>query len=134
MDARLETADPDGAAVLVMDGTRTRLRILVHGERITIVRNGCNTELLAIDRLAPPAQEDAGDAKLIAATPARVVSVFILPGERVARGQRLLILEAMKVEMSFVAPRDGVVEAVHVAAGELVQEGTTLVTFAIEPT
>ena len=129
--ASLEMRDADGAGALVMDGARVRVRVLEHGDRMTVVRDGRLMDFTVVDRLAPPAEDDAGDARLIAATPARVVSVFVEPGAQVIKGQRLLILEAMKVEMSFTAPRDGVVEAVHVAAGELVQEGTTLVTFAV---
>ena len=127
--ASLDMLDDEGAGILAIDGARVRLRVLRHGEAITIVRDGHNLHFTAVDRLAAPALENAADSRLIAATPARVVSVFVEPGAHVAKGQRLLILEAMKVEMSFTAPRDGTVEAVHVTAGELVQEGTTLVTF-----
>ncbi len=127
---------PDGSVTarlvpgaVLLDGARVRLTILRAGATITIVRDGANTVFTHTDPLAPPADAEAADARLVAPTPARVGSVFVQPGDAVVKGQRLLVLEAMKVETTFAAPRDGVVEAVHVRADELVQEGARLVTF-----
>ncbi len=62
--------------------------------------------------------------------PGRIVSVGCAPGDAVARGQVLLVLEAMKVQMRLAAPADGAVAAVRVAPGDLVDEGAELVSFA----
>jgi 3-methylcrotonyl-CoA carboxylase alpha subunit len=58
--------------------------------------------------------------------PARVVSVNVRPGEGVRRGDVLITLEAMKMELSVRAPRDGVLRAVHCEPGQLVQPGIRL--------
>jgi biotin carboxyl carrier protein len=50
----------------------------------------------------------------------------------VARGQKLLILESMKVETTVAAPHDGVIDAVHVRPDELLKEGARLVSFRQE--
>ncbi len=68
-----------------------------------------------------------GPADLSAPMPATVVSVDVRPGQRVARGDTLVRLEAMKMEWPLVAPRDGVVAAVRCVAGALVQPGVALV-------
>ena len=47
----------------------------------------------------------------------------------VARGDLLLVLEAMKTVFRLTARADGIVATVHCSAGEMVQEGQTLVTF-----
>jgi 3-methylcrotonyl-CoA carboxylase alpha subunit len=54
----------------------------------------------------------------------------VAPGARVARGQLLVLIEAMKMEHAITAPADGVVEAIHYAAGDLVDEGALLLAFA----
>jgi biotin carboxyl carrier protein len=59
--------------------------------------------------------------------PATVVKVFVEAGARVSKGDTLLMLEAMKMELPVKAPRDGVVRAVRCQAGELVQPGVSLV-------
>ena len=117
-------------AVLDADGALWRVQLLRAPGRVSVLHAGRADTFTIIDALAPPADETASDALLVAPTPARVAGVFVQAGDRVRRGQKLLTLEAMKVETSFVAPRDGVVEAVHIAQDELLQEGARLVTFA----
>ncbi len=65
--------------------------------------------------------EAEGDGRVRATMNGRVVSVDVAVGERVSRGQKLLVLEAMKMEHVHVAYIDGTVEAIHVAEGEQVE-------------
>jgi biotin carboxyl carrier protein len=58
--------------------------------------------------------------------PATVVRVQIAPGDAVKRGDVLIILEAMKMELPIRAPADGTVTRVLCSAGELVQPGVGL--------
>ncbi len=74
-------------------------------------------------------RHDAGG--LEAPMPGRVAAVHVAAGERVVRGQELLVVEAMKMENALRAPRDGVVRAVHVAPGDMVAPGRALL--EIEP-
>jgi pyruvate carboxylase subunit B len=68
-----------------------------------------------------------GPTAVRAIIPGRVVSVAVTPGETVAAGQRLLAVEAMKMENELRAPRDGVVERVEVGVGQTVELGDPLV-------
>ena len=58
--------------------------------------------------------------------PGRVTTVEVLQGEKVVKGQRLLTLEAMKMEHGLTAPFDGVVAELSAEAGAQVGEGTVL--------
>jgi biotin carboxyl carrier protein len=58
--------------------------------------------------------------------PATVITVNVEPGQRVARGDVLLMLEAMKMELPVKAPRDATVKAIRCRQGELVQPGVPL--------
>jgi 3-methylcrotonyl-CoA carboxylase alpha subunit len=58
--------------------------------------------------------------------PGRVISVDVRQGDRVAKGQKLVTLEAMKMEHSMLAPFDGVVAELAAVAGAQVTEGTVL--------
>ena len=49
--------------------------------------------------------------------------VFVEPGQQVAKGDRIAVIEAMKMEHTLVAPSDGTVTMVAVLAGEQVAEG-----------
>jgi biotin carboxyl carrier protein len=59
--------------------------------------------------------------------PATVAAVRVAPGQEVARGDVLIMLEAMKMELPIVAPRDGRVRSVACKPGQLVQPGIPLV-------
>jgi len=71
-----------------------------------------------------------GREGLASPMPATVVRVVAQPGLRVARGDTLVVLEAMKMELSIRAPHDGLVQAVHCTEGQLVQPGVVLVDLA----
>jgi propionyl-CoA carboxylase alpha chain len=58
--------------------------------------------------------------------PGRVVRVAVREGDRVAAGDELLVLEAMKMEHRIEAPCAGRVAAVHVASGDFVAAGAVL--------
>jgi 3-methylcrotonyl-CoA carboxylase alpha subunit len=72
------------------------------------------------------------DGAIVAPMPGRVASVEVTAGEKVAKGQRLLTLEAMKMEHGLVAPFDGTVAELAAEAGAQVGEGAVLA--QIEPT
>jgi biotin carboxyl carrier protein len=64
---------------------------------------------------------------LAAPMPATVLRIQTAPGSVVKKGDTLLVLEAMKMELPLRAPQDGIVSAVHCSEGQLVQPGVTLV-------
>jgi urea carboxylase len=63
---------------------------------------------------------------------ASVWQVAIEPGQRVEAGQKLVVLEAMKMEVAIVAPSEGVVERIHCARGGIVTAGQNLATLRVE--
>lgn len=67
------------------------------------------------------------DGKIISPMPGKVIQIKVEKGDKVIRGQTLLIVEAMKMENYIAAPTDGVVEQVNVRVGEMVNSSTRLV-------
>lgn len=67
------------------------------------------------------------DGGLAAQMPGQVAEVLAQAGDEVARGQTLIILEAMKMEIRVSAPADGVVRRVLVRPGDVVERGQRLV-------
>lgn len=62
----------------------------------------------------------------------KVIAILVSPGERVTKGQRLAIVEAMKMEHALVAPADATVGEVLADEGAQVAEGARLVTLTTE--
>ena len=75
---------------------------------------------------------EAAPAVPLAPMPGVVVSVGVAGGDRVAKGEPLLVIEAMKVEHTIRAPAAGTVDAVHYAVGDRVDEGAELAAFTPE--
>jgi biotin carboxyl carrier protein len=73
----------------------------------------------------------AGNGVIAAPMPGKVAAVEVSQGETVAKGQRLLTLEAMKMEHGLIAPFDGTVAELSAQAGAQVNEGAVLA--RIEP-
>jgi pyruvate carboxylase len=65
-------------------------------------------------------------ASLAAPMPATVIAIAVQPGQKVAAGDVLIRLEAMKMELPVRAPRDATVVAVKCREGQLVQPGVPL--------
>jgi biotin carboxyl carrier protein len=62
--------------------------------------------------------------------PARVVKILVARGQAVQRGDTVITLEAMKMELPLRAPRDGTVRTIACAEGDLVQPGADLLEIA----
>lgn len=68
-----------------------------------------------------------GPRTLSSPMPATIIKVMAAPGSPVTRGDTLLVVEAMKMELPIAAEYDGTVKAVHCHEGDLVQAGQTLI-------
>jgi 3-methylcrotonyl-CoA carboxylase alpha subunit len=79
------------------------------------------------DRAGSRAAQRGVSGALEAPMPGRVIAVRVEPGQAVAKGQELLVVEAMKMENALRAPRDGVVKSVAARPGDMVSPGLVLV-------
>jgi len=61
--------------------------------------------------------------------PGVIQALLVKPGQKVKRGETLVVLEAMKMKNPIVAPRDGIVRAVVVSPGQMVAKGQLMVEF-----
>ena len=96
-------------------------------ERLHVFAQGGHGLAELHDAIALAASAGAGgDGSLAAPMPGRIAAVLVQPGQQVASGQPLVVLEAMKMEHTLQAADDGVVDAVLVAVGEQIQEGALL--------
>jgi 3-methylcrotonyl-CoA carboxylase alpha subunit len=121
---------PDGAVRLTLDGVKLDATIVRAGDALVVIRDGRNHRLQIVDPLAPAGIDAAGDGKLTAPMPGRIIQVLTAPGTSVRRGAPLLVLEAMKMEHTITAPADGSIAAIRYGVGDLVEDGAELIVFA----
>ncbi|MGJ8560792.1 MAG: acetyl/propionyl/methylcrotonyl-CoA carboxylase subunit alpha [Litorimonas sp.] len=99
---------------------------LVKDDHVSLTRNG---DFIIVPRFVPGGQNAAASGNaVIAPMSGKVISVLVEPGATVTADQPLVILEAMKMEMTLKSPRDGVVADVTAVVGVLVDDGQALVT------
>ena len=79
---------------------------------------------------APKAAAPAGGKTVKSPLPGVIISVDVKEGQAVKRGQKLAVLEAMKMENEILSEFEGTVSAIHVSKGESVLEGANVVTIA----
>ena len=77
---------------------------------------------------APKAAGAAGGIKVEAGAAGTVFKVEASVGQKVSRGDTVIILEAMKMEIPVVAPEDGTVASIDVAVGDAVEAGAVMAT------
>ena len=78
---------------------------------------------------APKAPTGAGE-KVNSPLPGVIVEVSVKEGQAVKSGQKVAVLEAMKMENEISAPKDGTITAIHVNKGDSILEGAPIVTIA----
>ena len=112
--------------LIVRDGDRTeRVYAIVDGDTTWLFHDGIVHQFLTEERARRATAHHHGS--LTAPMPATVIAVNVTPGDHVARGQILVVLEAMKMELPIRAAGDGVIAAVHCSPGDLVQPNVSLV-------
>jgi 3-methylcrotonyl-CoA carboxylase alpha subunit len=104
-------------------------RVFRLGAALSVVAPQGRFDVELVDPFHYEPAEVLPDARLTSLMPGRVVKLLAAKGDRVKKGQALLILEAMKMEHTLVSPRDGVVARVAFAENQLVPADAVLFSF-----
>ena len=113
--------------ILEKDGVQRRHLAIRHEDTLYLYWEG---ELHRVTRFDPVIAAGSGhdsQGGLSAPMNGSVVRILVTPGQTVAAGAALVVLEAMKMEHSLRAPRDGVVKSLFCQDGDMVKEGSVLV-------
>jgi pyruvate carboxylase subunit B len=123
---KLVTVGDEVHRVVVRRGEgRGRYTLWIAGHRYEV--DAVDERTHAIRELSGAAAGPSGPAPLKAPMPGLVVRVNVAPGDAVAAGQGLVVIEAMKMENELRASAAGSVKAVHAVVGQAVEKGALLV-------
>jgi 3-methylcrotonyl-CoA carboxylase alpha subunit len=120
----------DGTINVTLDGKRNRVTVVRRPGELTVFANGGSYRLDFEKPVA--AEEEDPSGRLVSPLPGSVIQVLVETGEKVAKGQALMIIEAMKMEHTISAPRRGTVRQIYFSKGEQVAEGAQLLEFEPE--
>jgi 3-methylcrotonyl-CoA carboxylase alpha subunit len=111
------------------ESTADPVRVVRADPDVHVFENGQHHVFTVVDPYLPADSADHHGG-LTAPMPGRVLAVNVDQGQAVTRGAALVVMEAMKMEHTVTAPRDGVVERLCVAVGDQVKEGVELLVLA----
>ncbi|HEY0200581.1 MAG TPA: acetyl/propionyl/methylcrotonyl-CoA carboxylase subunit alpha [Burkholderiaceae bacterium] len=124
------TALPGGAFDITFAGRRWTADIYENQAVAHVFTAHGATKIGVVDRLLHAAASHGEGGRLTAPMPGKVVSFAVKAGDKVAKGQPLAVMEAMKMEHTIAAPADGVVQELLYAPGDQVTEGAELLRLA----
>ena len=115
---------------ITLGDARHTVAVYARGDSIAVFAEHASALVSDIDPLAHAGDGAGEGGRLAAPMPGKVVSFFVAAGASVQRGQAVAVMEAMKMEHTLHAPRDGVVAELRYAVGDLVAEGDELLRLA----
>ena len=128
--AELVSSMDHGTSPAFFSASTTRAGVQVDpNDPLAVLAHGKSAGAPSVDERAEVALPE-GVIAVRAPLQGTVISVDVTPGDTVRAGERLLVMEAMKMEHVIAAPSGGDVTAVHVAPGDAVFEGATLLLIA----
>ena len=113
--------------VLDFDSDAKTALLRINGKKATVSVSTALDRLLKKMGLENAASSKVNEVK--APMPGLIHSVAVAPGDSVAKGDALLILEAMKMENVIKSPTDGTVGKIHINKGESVEKGQIMISF-----
>ncbi|RFF26637.1 MULTISPECIES: biotin carboxylase N-terminal domain-containing protein [unclassified Wenzhouxiangella] len=117
---------------LTLDGQGRRLQIHAAGEhRLEVCLDNRRWPVNRHARFEAAVDSSAGDGRLLAPMPGKILEIRAKAGQSVSEGETLLIMEAMKMELAIKAPMDGEVSEIAVTAEDIVEADTLLL--ALDP-
>jgi len=105
--------------------------VLIHGELYTVLVQDERAFRLAKERGS--SFEVSGDAIIKSPMPGLIIDILVDVGQSVEKGEKIVVLESMKMENELRSPRDGVVSHIYVSPGAGVEKGQALVTIVNPP-
>jgi propionyl-CoA carboxylase alpha chain len=120
-----------GVLELDIDGRRVSARVDREGDRWFVHTSDGDLELEQLPRFRLPGTGDF-EGGLVAPMPGKVLAAYVAVGDRVDKGQLLVILEAMKMEHRITAPTSGTISELHVTEGDQVGNGELLIVLSEE--
>ncbi|MFQ5785142.1 MAG: acetyl/propionyl/methylcrotonyl-CoA carboxylase subunit alpha [Alphaproteobacteria bacterium] len=124
--------DAEGNLEADFDGERCAALVIARGRETVVLDADKTWRLSRHDPLEAANEDGATGGRLTSPMPGRIVAVLAEVGREVARGEPLMVVEAMKMEHTITAPAGGRIARINYAAGDRVEEGAELIAFGAE--
>ena len=111
------------------DGISQRFRAHIDATRVLLHDGDSRTRLERVPAYAHVKSAQKADDRIVAPMPGRIVLVKVKSGDTVSEGQELIVMEAMKMELTLRAPHAAAIASLNANAGEFVEADAVLIRF-----
>ncbi|WP_169568575.1 acetyl-CoA carboxylase biotin carboxylase subunit [Sneathiella limimaris] len=126
LNARAELQG-DGSLRAVVDGHAVTASVVEDGERLIVIQGGYQIDVKRVITDFDGTGDEGGAGAIMAPMPGKIIQVNVSAGAKVAKGDPLMVMEAMKMEHTLSAGADGTVAEIFFETGDQVDEGTLLI-------
>ena len=121
---------PDHSLLLIMDGNQKTYHVIPKAQGYTVFQNGRQIDL-SLPVLPWRIHEETGAGySLCSPMPGTIILTHVEAKQAVKKGDPLMIIEAMKMEHTIRAPKDGIIDILRYATGDIVEEGAQVIMMA----
>jgi biotin carboxyl carrier protein len=106
--------------IKILDSTSTELKILINGNQLTLKKHSKLAEIIERISGRSGGATGAGQSQnsISSQIPGRVISISKNKGDAVKKGENILVLESMKMQIAIKSPKDGVIKELKVKEGQ----------------
>jgi pyruvate carboxylase subunit B len=117
--------DMAGNYTVIVDGKQYSVQVAEGDSNIEVKETiiAPKTETTPISKI-----DDVGSLKIYSQTPGNIWKILVNPGDTIKEGEKIMILEAMKMEIDIIAERDGIISSINVNVNDAVTDGQLLAT------
>ena len=108
-----------------LDGLRNQWKITKH-EGLLLVQYSKGNKLLTITPRFVSSEMETVEGSMVSPMPGKVIEVMVSQGDKVKSGEKLVVIEAMKMNHTITAHQDGVVDQLYISVGEQLELGASL--------
>jgi len=108
----------------ILEFDSSHIKILMNGEQIILKKHSKLTEIL--EKSMVLGGSSSGESKLLSQIPGRVVSINIRAGDQINKGDSIIVLESMKMQVAVKAHKDGQIRDIKVNVGDTVSRNDVI--------
>ena len=114
--------------IRILDITNTEIFVLINGSPLTLKKHSILTDIIEKSSKRGGGSGQSALNSISSQIPGRVISISINKGDSVKKGDSIIVLESMKMQVAIKSPRDGIIKELRVKEGQSISRNDIVAT------